>query len=286
MRKSKFWISIFIILLIFFNITACSNNNNEQDKIKEKVSSELEFLDSQILNMLNNLNNISFRNYEVVTQEISKGSQSDSSSQGGGSKESSESDQSSDSNQKVDSSKMITKGILTNSYEPKWDDIKNTIEKLYSSWATIIIDLYSININNYDILNFSNDLEQAIINIKNEDKQASLTTLAKLYSYIPKYSESYSPNQQVTNIYYTKSNIINAYALVEQDNWTAINTSISEANRYYEYIVNDSNIIQEKQAKISKSYTLLKELQNCLDLKDKEVFYIKYKPIMQELDEL
>lgn len=62
---------IFLIIIILFSLTGC-NINKSEDYItkKEKVNQEMSYLDSKIIAMLNRLNNISFSNYKVVSEDV------------------------------------------------------------------------------------------------------------------------------------------------------------------------------------------------------------------------
>lgn len=176
--------------------------------------------------------------------------------------------------------------ILLQERKTDWKIVKSEIEKLYSSWSTIILDLYKINVNNQDILNFNADLDAATQSIKNENKEASLTALAKLYSYIPKYIVYVSNDVTVTNIYQTKSSILNAYAMVEGNNLAGIKSELSNAEQAFMPIINNINSKTNNQSNINKAYILIKELQASIDNKDKDIFYIKYKNLIQELNNI
>lgn len=98
--------------------------------------------------------------------------------------------------------------------------MKSEIEKLYASWSTVVLDLYKVNVNNQDILSFNTDLDSTTQSIKSEDKVKTLTNLAKLYSYIPKYVSNVSNDVKTNNLYKTKSSILNAYVAIEKDDFT------------------------------------------------------------------
>lgn len=174
--------------------------------------------------------------------------------------------------------------ILLQDRTPDWKSVKAEIEKLYSTWSTIILDLYKVNVNNQDILSFNADLDVATASIKNENKEASLNALAKLYSYIPKYVAYVSNDATATNIYQTKSNILNAYAIIEGNNSSQVKTELSNAEQAFMPIINNLNSQTNNQSNINKAYILIKELQNSMDNKD--IFYIKYKNLMQELNNI
>ena len=173
--------------------------------------------------------------------------------------------------------------MLTNNKEVDWDTIKSDIEIFYASWPVIVIDLYKLNVNKDDILNFNRILDNTIIFIKNEDKVNSALALATLYSYIPKYIENYSNDNLNINLSKTKSCIVNSYAFIEQDNWDEVGKQLSDAENYFSKILNETENNQ-KTYNINKSYVLFKELQNSLTNKDKDLFYIKYKNVMEELN--
>ena len=51
-------------------------------------------------------------------------------------------------------------------------------------------------------------------------------------------------------------------------------------------IINNINSNANNQSSINKSYILIKELQNTNQNSDKDIFYIKYKNLMQELNNI
>ena len=127
---------------------------------------------------------------------------------------------------------------------------------------------------------------QQLGNIKNEDKTASLISLAKLYAYIPKYSSISSKNTKVNAMYATKSNILNAYSAIEQNNYNLVKTELANAEQSFMPIINNISSNTKNQTSINKSYILIKELQNINQNMDKDIFYIKYKNLMQELNNI
>jgi len=58
--------------------------NNSEEKLNVKVASEIEFFDSKIVDMLNNLNNISFQNYRLTTKKVQLTEQSENTEASGG----------------------------------------------------------------------------------------------------------------------------------------------------------------------------------------------------------
>ena len=54
----------------------------------------------------------------------------------------------------------------------------------------------------------------------------------------------------------------------------------------FKNVVNDIEFAKKNEYKINKTYVLIKELQNSLDLQDKEVFYMKYKNLLESINTL
>lgn len=62
--------SIFIFSVIILILSGCSMNSNNVS-LNDKVKQELLYLDTEIISLINLLNNISIQNYKIDTKEIS-----------------------------------------------------------------------------------------------------------------------------------------------------------------------------------------------------------------------
>lgn len=307
MRKNKIIFPILIALTILvITLSGCSNNKENED-MKSKIARELDYLDTQIISILNDLNNISLQSYTVTSEEITlgengsnggsssggsssqSGSSSEGSSQGSEQKQSSSQGESGSSEQKSKTTimKMEPENVLSSDgNDIDWNSIKNNIETINELWGVVILDLSNMNVDNNDILNFSSTLDDCILSIKDEKKVDTLTNIAKLYSFIPKFERGISVENSVQNIKQVKSYIINAYSLVEKDDWTAIGNNISECEKTFKNITNDMEYMKDKEYKVNRTYVLIKELQNSLTYKDKKLFYVKYKNVMESINTL
>lgn len=306
MKKNK--IIILFIYLIILIVSLCGCGSKEDDgKIDKKIQSEIDYLDKKLIGIMNKLNNITLENYEVKSKEIvsqngqqsnqegSGGSSGSGQSSGGGSSSGGSSDgntssgggssnQSSGSGEESNNIKVLqmqpSNILVINKDEIDWITIKSETEIMYTSWNSIILDLYNSNIENEDILAFSKTLDDAILAVKTEDKKKSLEVLANLYSLLPKYINKIEVDESLKNIIQTKSNILNAYALVENENWTEVQNQINLADTAYSKVTNDIKYIENRQGEVSRIYILIKELKNSINSKDKDIFYIKYKNLM------
>lgn len=295
---------ILILVICLFFLVGCSDNTSDTQS-KDKLTSEIKYFSSHIAKLLNDLNNISLQNYELTSRKVnidsssnnsssSEGSSSSgSSSNSGGQSQSGSGQGSSQNNDQSAESQSITvtdmqanSVLKTNTDDINWDLVKTEIEQINTSWSVVMLDLQNANVSNTDIMAFSNLLDKTIISIKNEDKNTSLTNLTALYSYIPKFLNSVSMDKSLQNIETTKYNIFIAYAAVSQDDWNTANTNIANAESTFLSVLNDTDYSKNREFKINKTYVLLKDIQNSIVNMDKELFFLKYKNLMESLNTL
>ena len=307
MNKKIFLIIFSIAIVIIFVAYIVTSTNNyiksNSKKVDEKTEEEIKQLEEKLVGMINSLNNISFTN-TVLKQTSEKSSStnsnnnsfnnsSDNSSKDSNNEQNSQSSGNSDNDSNSISSKTeeqvkyeIQKNdiLLIDLSNIDWEYIKANTESIYNLWANLIIDLHELNVNNQDILNFSNTLDQVTLSVKQENKYASVTNLVSLYSYLPTYVNQFSNNENEKNLFLTKNCVLNTYALIEQQNWDEMKKQTASAIEYFSNIMNNiENNERQNKNKITKIYVLLNELYSSIDLKDKELYYIKYRNVMEEL---
>lgn len=291
MRKISKYIVLIIIVLVL-SLTGCSNNTNIEngEQLKSKVKAELSFLDEELIDVMNKLNNISFSNYIVDSKEVpsssenSNSSSSESSQQSGG-EQSQGNDQGTNSNpNNIKVTEMVENPTISADYNNiKWNELQTTLEIFVSSWNTIILDLYKINVNGSDITEFSSYLDALLIAIKNQDKVSALTNAGVLYSYIPRYIDSFEQQSASKDIITTKLHILNAYVGATASNWDYANSEMILAEDFFTNLMNNNEFVKTREYNTYKTYVALKELQNSVKTQDFAIFLIKYKNVMQEI---
>lgn len=65
----KIFKTIIIFLIAIFFLSGCTLNQNTLS-LNDKVKEELLYLDTEIVSLINSLNNISIENYKIDTKEI------------------------------------------------------------------------------------------------------------------------------------------------------------------------------------------------------------------------
>lgn len=297
---------ILIILSCLLFLTGCSNSTDNSNK--QKLDSEIDFIASQITELFHNLNNITLENYELISEIISisqssgsegqsnsqggssqasSGKQSQSGGQGGSQQGSAQSSQSGGGEQDISVTEMQNNSILNiNTEEIDWNLIKEQAETINTSWTVVMLDLYENKVSNEDIMAFSNLLDATIIAIKNEDKATTLTNLTNLYSYIPKFLTAISEDKNTQNIELTKYYVFVAYSAASQNDWETVATNLASAENNFLSIVNDKEYTKNKEYKIHKTYLLIKDIENSIANQDKQLFFLKYKNLIESLNTL
>lgn len=297
-RKIGYIALIVIIIVLSLTIYTNASKNDQKDQ-KDKTFTEIKFLESKLKNLLNTMNNIETRNYKISSGEISKeskeesnskkeGSSNSSSEEGGSESGSSSGEESKDSSEQENSTKFELEktGVLTNSEDINWKEIKSQIENLYTSIPNITIDLYKINLNQEDILSFNREFDNLTLAVKDENKKDTLTQLSRLYDYIPKFAQNATDEEVYKKSVETKSNIFKAYSKLDNEDWNEISTDINNAINIYSQLLTDTNVDNKKQYSINRVYIMLNELQNAVSIKDTSVFLVKYKNIAEDIDSI
>lgn len=304
-KKIAYIILIVVVAVLSILLYENISKGNEQDQ-KEKSFSEIEFLEEKLIGLFNTMNNIQTRNYTISIEKITKqaknqkeessssssnSSENDNSSNGNSDKNSSSSDSTatSGSDNAIQDSKKFDlrqEGVLTNTDEINWDNVKNDIEILYASIPTITLDLYQLNINQEDILNFNKEFDNLAVVAKEENKEATLSELAKLYEYMPKFMNIATEDEVTKTLIQTKLYILQAYSKLGTKPWEEITQNTRQGIEEYSKLLTSTNVDSKKQYSVNKVYVMINELQNAAQIQDEAVFLIKYKNTLEEMKDI
>ena len=286
---------ILIVFLSWFFIYKVSGKNKSNESLEEKSLSEVKHLENEFQNLFNQFNNINFENYKISSTEIKKEedeNQSSTSSQkstsnGGSNSEKSEKSESSETSEDDKKYELEEVGVLTENAEIDWKQIKNDVEKIYTSLYPMTLDLYQTSTNQQDIANFNKEYDNLTKTVKNENKEESLKKLSILYEYLTKFVENCTEDEKEKTVIKTKNEIFKAYSVLDKEEWDTISDNINSATQEFTKIItNIDNKENGNQYNINKVYVMINELQNAVTLKDKEVFLIKYKNLLEELQNI
>lgn len=308
-QKIAYIILVAIIVVLFYVIYVNASKNNQVDQ-KQKTLTEIEWIESKIINLCNTMNNISFENYklevkmeeqESKTSNSQKGQSSEGDSQGGSEGGKSGNGESSDQNSSTEASggdtntsskeevkkfELIHQNVLTASDEINWDNVKSEVETIYTSIPSITLDLYQVNLNQEDILGFNKEYDNLTKAVKEENKKDTLTQLVTLYDYIPKFVKNVNEDVVYQVAIQTKAHILKAYSKLEDKDWAEIQSDVQNAIDAFNQLLATTGIDNSKQYSVNKSYVMLNELQNAVQMQEESVFLIKYKNLLEELNNI
>lgn len=294
--------AILIIVITVMSIILYQNiSKGKENNMQEKALSEIEFLDLKIVGLINEMNKIEMRNYNLSVSEISKSIEESKSQNEEKSSSSEESSSKSESNGGEQDNSQSTSGgdeeqnkkfnlksagVLSTKEAINWEYVKNEIEILYETIPTITIDLYNLNVNQEDILGFNSDFDELAKVIKKEEKEETLVRLTKVYEYIPKFTTKVSSKELDKIVTEAKLNLFKAYSLLDSKNWEEITSNIQQMTDTYSKLLTDTSLDQSKQYTVSKVYVMINELQNAIKVQDESIFLIKYKNILEEMNQI
>lgn len=264
---------IFLVALVIISFSGCSKQKTDEEQLRDKNISEIDYLDNYIMLMLNSINDIDLKQYDAKIEKTENLNEI---------LQESEETSSEDTGNNVVQYSMVPNTILNANKTINWENLKLEIENLNNTWPSIIVDLYKANVDNKKLTEFSDLINTCIGNIKNENRTETLNSLAKLYEYIPVFLEKIASDNQQIELAKTKVEVIKAYVNIDFANWEELKTSLDRAISNFEPIVNNTSEA-EKEYNIRKAYVLLQEFKNAVDTNDKDLLFMKYKNLMEEL---
>ena len=270
MKKIKKYVIIFIIVIIAISLSYSvysifnENKGNNDNIKKDKVLSEVQYLENKFLNLFNSLNNIQYENYRIYSNKIDVNNQED---------------------KNINNYDLKLEGVLNNQ-DINWGNIKNEIELIYTSIPTVTLDLYQLNLNKEDILAFNREFDVLTSEVNNENKETTLNQLCKLYAYLPKFLDNTNTDKKYKIILKTKSSIFEAYSVLDSENWSEMNIKIDDAINNFKELLELRDKNKNNQSSINKCYIMLNELKNATNQKNKEVFLIKYRNLLEEISNI
>lgn len=310
-RKLAYGSLILIIIILSFFIYKVFAKNNQDDDIKEKSFADLKYLEKEFTNLFNEVNNIKFENYTILATDIEEkkssqelGQKSGQSSGGGSDKNSSSETGSEDSSSEQEKNKnkqyqLKKEGILTQNSEPDWNQIKNDVEKIYTILYSITVDLHQTVDNKENIAKFTNEYDKLVKAVKEENKQETLKELSELYNFLAGFIDDFSTHKKDVIVIKTKNDVFKAYSILDNEDWESVTDSINSATQNFARISVDVKDLNNKDTgkskgknddqniskyNVNKAYMMIEELQNAINLKEKEIFLIKYKNLLEELE--
>ena len=292
------FVVFFGILIVLGYVIYSNATKDDGDELNDKILTEMDYLEVKMIDMANRINNVTLQNYKVVTKEIesqtetengsssNNGGQEEQNQSGGGSSNTSSGDSSSSKDYEEYNMERIKELSKDKDEAINWGDIQKEIEEIYTVIPTITLDLYQTNINQEDILKMNGYLDDLAGVAKNEQEEETLNKICDMYSCISKFVENVSNDELNKISIKTKENVLRAYSKIKTQNWQEIVNNIQSAIDTFSVLLTNTNVDYGKQVNINKTYVILNEIKNAALKEDKEVFLIKYKNLLEEMNSM
>lgn len=264
-----FFIIILSITGYFVYGSIKENKANDISTLKAKCEAEINYIGNNIILIMNEVNNISNTNTQIVSEEIEKNSNSEE-------------------NSKITMSNAVATSILERNDIDKvnWNSIEIKVQELYSAWTSILIDLSTLNVNKENLLEFNDILDKISKSIEDKNKLETLANSADLYNLLAKYALDFYNDTNKTSLLNTKSCILYSYAEMERENWSEAKNYISKAKNEFANVLNNQVNNINRIDIINKAYILINELEEDSNNMDRKIFLINYSNLIQELQSI
>ncbi len=216
-------------------------------------------------------------------QSSDKQEKSDDASKQDGKQEGKNSGEESKTKESNEKFEMASNNILDNERNIDWDTIKSDIENIYTSWVTIAADLKEIGVSQEQINNYGVVLDSIAIAIKKEDKNTTLDNIIMLYEFLPKFEETNQDNEY-KKILECKYNLLRCYRDANIEDWEQFNNALTDLKMSYSNIMTEKEKYKGKISNLENVNVIIGQLGDIASLKDKDVFFIKYKTLTQEFN--
>ena len=158
----------------------------------------------------------------------------------------------------------------------KWDDVNKEVQNLNSVLDTIMLDLSELEITNDELVNLRNEVNNLSISVTNKDDYNLLQKSSYIYSLLPTYMEKYSQDKNKIDNMKLKSLVLSALVQANFLEWdTAKKTALLVENKYKE-MMDNVDYMKEYSYNLNKTYILIGEFKNAIDLEEVELTKQKY----------
>lgn len=175
------------------------------------------------------------------------------------------------------------KGEYLEEDEIKWQWIKDDVNRINNSWASLVLDLTDVNARNQDIIEFGNNLNNLLMAVGEENDIVVIEKLSNLYEKIIIFREAYSENKNQIQKNKIKSSVLSIYSQVTKDEWTTAKTQINSIIENYKELMNDASYVEENRYDLNKVYVLLEEYKVSIQTQNYDLVRIKYINVVENL---
>lgn len=280
-------IAVIIIIIILSSLVAYAKGDSNDNKMEDKVTQELMYLNQYFVTMLGDFNGLTIGDNRLQETEPKIQTNINTNLSDQADKNKTQGNDNLQQNSKVENkTDTVQNGILKNDgkYDAKWDKIETEVEQIYQVWNTVSIDLYSLSINNNAILTFNDGLNKATQAVKVKNKANAMNEITGIYGKILEYRKAYDKDTRKTDILTIQYNSVAAYTDVTNGKWNEASAKLATAEKIFSNLLNTVTNDYTNQATMSQCYISINELKKAVWLQDKEIFFIEYRNLMSKME--
>lgn len=280
-------IAVIAIIVILSSLVVYAKGDND-NKIEDKVTQELMYLNQYFVTMLGDFNGLSIGDNRLQETEpkIQTNINTNLSDQADQNKNTQGNNNLQQNGKVENKTDTVQNGVLKKDgkYDAKWDKIETEVEQIYQVWNTVSIDLYSLNLDNNTILAFNDGLNRATQAIKVQNKVNAMDEITGIYGRILEYRKAYNKDSRENDLLTVQYNSVAAYTDVTNGRWNEANTKLATAEKVFSNVLNTLTNDYTNQATMSQCYISINELKKAVNLQDKEIFFIEYRNLMSKME--
>lgn len=164
--------------------------------------------------------------------------------------------------------------IVNESFD--WNSLKEEGIKINDAFATLVSDVSTTKVENDKIIDCSNNVNNLLISINEEDEESTLNNTLKTYENIISFKESYSDDKNFIEKMKLKNKIFKIYYLCWNKKWDEAMEVGNNLENSYNDLMKDEKYSSENQYNLNKVYILIQEYKRTIEIKNLDLLKIKY----------
>ena len=255
--KFKLGILVFLFGIGVICLTGCTDS--EKELLDEKISSELKFIETNLFDVVYKYASGEYEedilNEDVVAKitELTENKIT------------------------IDSTVLEMKVI-------DFDKVGEDVKKINNSLDVLLIDLTEKNIDKSLITDVSQDVNNLIVNVSQNNINVILRDINEIEKSIINNIDKLSIKESEKKIQKVKADILNVFVncMIYEDKTSSKEIINNLIDKYQEYL-NDQEFVSDNKYLVNNIYVLLQELKTAVELENNELIKVKYLNLIEIL---
>lgn len=164
-----------------------------------------------------------------------------------------------------------------------WNYIQNDVLNVNDSWSILVLDLTEVNVTSENIISFSNDLNNTLIAVNQEDENLLIEKLSNMSQKLNVFKEAYSNNKNNIEKNKIKTGMLSVFSKAYAGNYTLAKDEVNKLIENYKILMNDKSYADENTYQLNKIYILLEEYLASIGTENFDLIRIKYLSAVENI---